>query len=296
MNMIRSENGTATLKLLRHLRDLKSSAGSPLFSRAEALNILAAAKRSKVCDVKFVSEMGLTGNCPECGTALAEEAVDTSDLDAFIDALKKVAFRGQLLRTYVENLDKWLATVGPFEVVIDSANVCYEKGIDKHTENNVDKLFMISIQCDANGQSHCFVASEGMNPVMRRLIDAGKSVVYVPAQLNDDSVILYIALWSHRQTRRFSHGKVVTNDNFRDVVEHMSKTVDSRPFSKWKARACVSHEDRALNVMQMNARGGHYAEKFQSNAAEVYWHIPVNDRVPNNRPWLCVRMLPKQKA
>ncbi|KAJ8908456.1 hypothetical protein NDN08_005165 [Rhodosorus marinus] len=287
LSMIRSENSTATLKLFRHLRDLKTSADNPLFSRAEALNILAAAQRSKICEVKFISEMGLAGKCPECSTALAEEAVDTSDLDAFIDALKKVAFRGQLLRTYVENLDKWLATVGPFEVVIDSANVCYDKGFEKQTENNVDKLFMISIQCDANGQSHCFVASEGMNPVMRRLIDAGKSVVYVPSQLNDDSVILYIALWSHRQLQRFSHGKVVTNDNFRDVVEHMSKTVDSRPFSKWKARACVSHEDRAVNVMQMNARGGHYAEKLQSDAAEDYWHIPVNDRVPNNRPWLC---------
>ncbi|XP_020585739.1 proteinaceous RNase P 1, chloroplastic/mitochondrial-like isoform X2 [Phalaenopsis equestris] len=223
------------------------------------------------------------GVCSVCGEKLATIDLDPVETENFAKSVASIAIKRDR-NSYFEKFQKWLEYYGPFEAVIDAANV----GLFKQRRFSINKVNAV-----ANGirqklplkkwplilvHNKRLFGGKMNEPLNKKLVEKWKNadaIYATPTGSNDDWYWLYAAIKCR--------SLVVTNDEMRD---HAFEVLGNDFFPKWKERHQVrfKHEDGNFQyvmpppcsvVIQESERG--------------HWHIPIAEcEQGSSRTWMCV--------
>ncbi|CAN1126023.1 Proteinaceous RNase P 1, chloroplastic/mitochondrial [Linum perenne] len=226
--------------------------------------------------------VGPDASCRCCGEKLATIDLDPSETEKFAGSVASIALKSDKDSSFAK-FQKWLDHYGPFEAVVDGANVglsCY-------------KIFMPSkINAIWNGIRKKLPSKKwplivlynrrvsGMTGRKRKaLLEKWKdahALFATPTGSNDDWYWLYAAI-------KFK-SLIVTNDEMRD---HTFQLLGNDFFPKWKERHQVRFRfDESGPVFCMPPP---YSVVIQESE-EGHWHIPiaVDEDEESERAWLCI--------
>ncbi|PKA64737.1 Proteinaceous RNase P 1, chloroplastic/mitochondrial [Apostasia shenzhenica] len=223
------------------------------------------------------------GVCSCCGEKLVAVDLDPVETESFAESVASMANKKERNSSF-DKFQKWLDYYGPFEAVIDAANV----GLFNHRRFSVNKVNAV-----ANGMRQKLPSKKlplvvvhnkrltggKMNePVNQKLIEKWRNadaLYATPTGSNDDWYWLYAAIKCKCL--------IVTNDEMRD---HVFQVLGNDFFPKWKERHQVhfSYQDGSFQfhmpppcsvVIQESERG--------------HWHIPIAEhKQERSRSWMCV--------
>ncbi|XP_020536331.1 proteinaceous RNase P 1, chloroplastic/mitochondrial isoform X2 [Jatropha curcas] len=231
-----------------------------------------------------VTSVGSDASCKSCGEKLVTIDLDPIETDNFAESVASIAIKRDKDSSF-QKFQKWLDYYGPFEAVIDGANV----GLLSQ------KRFVPSkINAIANGirqklpskrwplivlHNRRITGPKMDEPVNKALVEKWKNadaLYATPTGSNDDWYWLYAAI-------KF-RCLIVTNDEMRD---HTFQLLGNDFFPKWKERHQVHfnfseagpifHMPPCFSVVIQESEKGH-------------WHIPIatdHDYEPE-RAWLCI--------
>ncbi|XP_059432469.1 proteinaceous RNase P 1, chloroplastic/mitochondrial-like isoform X2 [Corylus avellana] len=228
--------------------------------------------------------VGADGLCKCCGERLAMIDLDPKETENFAESVASIAIKRERNSSF-QKFQKWLDYYGPFEAVVDAANI----GLFSQ------KRFMPSrVSAVVNGirqklpskkwplivlHNKRMTGRKMDEPVNRALIEKwknGDALYATPTGSNDDWYWLYAAI-------KFKC-LLVTNDEMRD---HTFQLLGNDFFPKWKERHQVHfrfsdagpifHMPPPCSVVIQESDTGH-------------WHIPVASEhdYEAERTWLCV--------
>ncbi|XP_057969725.1 proteinaceous RNase P 1, chloroplastic/mitochondrial-like isoform X2 [Malania oleifera] len=228
--------------------------------------------------------VGSDGLCKSCGERLALIDLDPTETENFAKSVASLAISKEKNSTF-QKFQKWLDYYGPFEAVVDAANV----GL-----LNQGRFMPSKINAVVNGirqmlpskrwpliiLHHKRVTGRKMDePVNKAIIEKwkrGDAFYATPTGSNDDWYWLYAAI-------KFKC-LIVTNDEMRD---HTFQLLGNSFFPKWKERhqvhfsfsdtGPVFHMPPPCSVVIQESEKGH-------------WHIPIvsESNSEGERTWLCV--------
>uniref|UniRef100_A0A0D9VEP2 ribonuclease P n=1 Tax=Leersia perrieri TaxID=77586 RepID=A0A0D9VEP2_9ORYZ len=232
-----------------------------------------------------VSHSHIDGNgvCLACGEKLAIIDLDPKETEDFATLVAKLAIKKER-RSNFENFQKWLEKHGPFEAVVDGANV----GLFSHKHLSLSKINIAADVMRQRFQSRKFplivvhnrhLTGERMQkPYNRKLVEKWKqsnAIYATPTGSNDDWYWLYAAIRCKCL--------IITNDEMRD---HTFQLLERDFFPKWKERHQVrfNFEDSGV-TLQMPPP---YSVVIQESG-KGQWHIPVSEEglLEKDRTWLC---------
>ncbi|KAI3524620.1 hypothetical protein L1887_03280 [Cichorium endivia] len=230
------------------------------------------------------SFVGKDGLCKCCGEKLATIDLDPIETERFAESVAKIA-RERERDSSFEKFQKWLDYYGPYEAVIDGANV----GLFSQRRFKPSKVNTIS-----NGIRQMLPSKkwpliilhnrritgnnmdEGLNKTLVEKWKTADALYATPTGSNDDWYWLYAAI-------KFKC-LLVTNDEMRD---HLFQLLGNDFFPKWKERhqvrfhfsetGPVYHMPPPCSVVIQESRKGH-------------WHIPIASEQDSEeeREWVCV--------
>ncbi|PSS15588.1 Proteinaceous RNase P 1 like [Actinidia chinensis var. chinensis] len=230
------------------------------------------------------SSVGGDGLCKSCGEKLATIDLDPTETEKFAESVASIAAQREKNSSF-QKFQKWLDYYGPFEAVVDGANV----GLFTQRKFNPSKVNAV-----VNGIRQLLPSKKWPLIVLhnRRITDynmhkpANKTIVEkwknadalyaTPTGSNDDWYWLYAAI-------KFKC-LLVTNDEMRD---HLFQLLGNDFFPKWKERhqvhfsfsgnGPVFHMPPPCSVVIQESEKGH-------------WHIPIVSEhdYEGDRIWLCV--------
>ncbi|XP_065851405.1 proteinaceous RNase P 1, chloroplastic/mitochondrial-like isoform X3 [Euphorbia lathyris] len=220
--------------------------------------------------------------CRSCGDKLASIDLDPEETENFAKSVASIAIKRDKDSSF-QKFQKWLEYFGPFEAVIDGANV----GLIMQNRFIPSKINTI-----ANGIRQKLPSKRwplivlhnkrvaGMkDSVNKALVEKWKnadSLYATPTGSNDDWYWLYAAI-------KFKC-LIVTNDEMRD---HTFQLLGNDFFPKWQERhqvrfdftdvGPVFHMPRSYSVVIQESENGH-------------WHIPIASDSENESEvkWLCI--------
>lgn len=230
------------------------------------------------------TSVGADNMCKCCGEKLALIDLDPQETERFAESVASLAIKRERSSSF-QKFQRWLDYYGPFEAVVDAANVgLFSHGIFEPSEVNLV----------ANGLRHMLpsrkwpliilhnkrLTGNEMNlPANKAFVERWKKVdaLYAtPTGSNDDWYWLYAAM-------KFKC-LLVTNDEMRD---HMLQLLGTDFFPKWKERHQVrfSFSERGP-VFQMPPRCSVVIQESERG----HWHIPIasENQSEGDRIWLCV--------
>ncbi|TVU32603.1 hypothetical protein EJB05_24341 [Eragrostis curvula] len=234
------------------------------------------------------SNIDTNGVCLACGEKLAIIDLDPEEAEDFATRVAKLATKRERNFNF-QNFQKWLKKHGPFEAVIDAANV----GLISHRHISLmHKNEQVTAVADAMQQMfpsrkpplivlhNKHLSGEHMKkPRNQRLVEKWKQancIYATPTGSNDDWYWLFAAIKCKCL--------IITNDEMRD---HTFQILEEDFFSKWKERHQVrfSFEDSSV-TLQMPPP---YSVVIQESE-KGHWHIPVSEEglLERERTWLCV--------
>ncbi|KAL5572640.1 hypothetical protein UlMin_022237 [Ulmus minor] len=228
--------------------------------------------------------VGGDGLCQCCGEKLATIDLDPTETENFAESVASIAIKREKHSNF-QKFQKWLDYYGPFEAVVDAANV----GLFSQKRFQPSKVSAI-----VNGirqklptkkwpliilHNKRVMGPKMDEPVNRALLDKWRNadaLYATPTGSNDDWYWLYAAI-------KFKC-LLVTNDEMRD---HTFQLLGNDFFPKWKERhqvrfnfcdvGPVFHMPPPCSVVIQESEKGH-------------WHIPIlseND-YEVERSWLCI--------
>ncbi|KAI3790170.1 hypothetical protein L2E82_03008 [Cichorium intybus] len=230
------------------------------------------------------SFVGKDGLCKCCGEKLPTIDLDPIETERFAESVAKIA-RERERDSSFEKFQKWLDYYGPYEAVIDGANV----GLFSQRRFKPSKVNTIS-----NGIRQMLPSKkwpliilhnkritgnnmdEGLNKTLVEKWKTADALYATPTGSNDDWYWLYAAI-------KFKC-LLVTNDEMRD---HLFQLLGNDFFPKWKERhqvrfhfsemGPVYHMPPPCSVVIQESRKGH-------------WHIPIASEQDSEeeREWVCV--------
>lgn len=229
------------------------------------------------------SEMDKDGRCQRCGEKLVCIDIDPSETETFAKSLAELACNREVRDDFVRFQD-WLHRHGPFDAVIDAANVGLYKskafsfsqvnsvvnGIQRVTKSK--KLPLIVLH---RSRVNCGPAKTPQN---QKLIESWRNagaLYSTPPGSNDDWYWLYAAV--------SCRSLLVTNDEMRD---HLFQLLGTSFFPRWKEK----HQVR----LTYSGRGPTfhlpppYSIVIQESEAGS-WHVPTTtgDDIESPRQWVC---------
>jgi len=185
-----------------------------------------------------------------------------------------------------EEFKAWVADVashqGPFEVVIDGANVGMHKqnfvnggfsmvqvrNVVKHFEDAGKRTLLVM------HQRHMDRELQKQDPVIRKACHDLKSTLYSPARgTNDDWYWLYAAVACG------SSAYVVSNDQMRD---HTFQLLSPKYFARWRERHQVYFTLQGSKIRPEFTYPLEYSYRIQSSLDGNAWYFPITDVV--NKP------------
>ncbi|KAK1264401.1 hypothetical protein QJS04_geneDACA019426 [Acorus gramineus] len=200
------------------------------------------------------------GFCEGCGEKLATIDIDPVETENFAESVASIA-RKRDQSTNFQKFQKWLEYYGPFEAVVDAANV----GLFCQRNFSITKVNAI-VNCIRQKLPskkwpliivhHKRLSTGKMNETInKKQIEKWKNadaVYATPTGSNDDWFWLYAAIKCKCL--------IVTNDEMRD---HLFHVLGNDFFPKWKER----HQE----------------------SAKGHWHVPIREEHDSEtRTWLCV--------
>ncbi|KAJ4951510.1 hypothetical protein NE237_028342 [Protea cynaroides] len=234
------------------------------------------------------TEMDETGVCRTCGEKLVCIDIDPLETENFATSLSSLACKREV-RADFNSFQEWLRQYGPFDAVIDGANVGL---INQHNfsffqlNSIVNKIREMSpskrLPLIVLHQSRVY-GGPAENPKNKKLIQSWKNsgaLYATPVGSNDDWYWLYAAV--------SCKCLLVTNDEMRD---HLFQLLGTNFFPRWKekhqVRLTVSRSGPTLHmpppyslVIQESKRGS--------------WHVPTvtGDDIETPRKWVCATRTP----
>ncbi|KAL7599712.1 hypothetical protein Lser_V15G24147 [Lactuca serriola] len=230
------------------------------------------------------SVVGKDGLCKCCGEKLATIDLDPIETELFAESVAKIA-RERERNSSFEKFQKWLDYYGPYEAVVDGANVglfsqrrfkpskvnTISNGIRQMLPSKKWPLIILH-----NKRIYDNKMDEGINKALFEKWKNADALYATPTGSNDDWYWLYAAI-------KFKC-LLVTNDEMRD---HLFQLLGNDFFPKWKERhqvrfhfsemGPVYHMPPPCSVVIQESRKGH-------------WHIPIasEQESEEEREWMCV--------
>ncbi|KAF7813849.1 proteinaceous RNase P 1, chloroplastic/mitochondrial-like [Senna tora] len=219
----------------------------------------------------FHTTVGTDGICKCCGVHLATIDLDPIETEKFANSVASFAIMREKKSNF-QKFQKWLDYYGPFEAVVDAANInAVVNGIRQKLPSKKYPLIILHNKRISGNKMD--------EPINKELIDKWKNsdaLYATPTGSNDDWYWLYAAI-------KF-RCLIVTNDEMRD---HLFQLLGNDIFPKWKERHQVHfsfsdtgpefHMPPPCSVVIQESEEGH-------------WHIPVKseDDFKTERRWLCI--------
>ncbi|KQJ94366.1 proteinaceous RNase P 1, chloroplastic/mitochondrial isoform X2 [Brachypodium distachyon] len=230
------------------------------------------------------SHIDKNGVCLACGGKLAIIDLDPKETEDFATLVATLALKRERTSNF-DNFQKWLDDHGPFEAVMDAANV----GLFSHRHLSVSKVNAVADAIQKRFPSRKWplivvhnrhlTGKHMKNPANHKWVENWKraDIIYeTPTGSNDDWYWLYAAIrWKCL---------IITNDEMRD---HTFQLLEKDFFPKWKERhqvrfsfgdSCVTFQmPPPCSVVIQESEKGH-------------WHIPLSEEslLEEERTWLCV--------
>ncbi|KDP42693.1 hypothetical protein JCGZ_23633 [Jatropha curcas] len=223
------------------------------------------------------------GICRSCGEKLACIDIDPRETENFATSLAKLACRKEVKADFIL-FQEWLKQHGPFDAVIDGANL----GLIKQKNFNFYQLNSVVVKICQMSPSKILPliilhenrvdGGPARNPNNKKLLEFWKksgALYATPAGSNDDWYWLYAAV--------SCKCLLVTNDEMRDHLFHLLGTSF---FPRWKekhqVRLSVSSSGLALHMPPP------YSIVIQESE-KASWHVPTVtvDDLETPRQWLC---------
>ncbi|KAM7258909.1 hypothetical protein ACFE04_014650 [Oxalis oulophora] len=233
------------------------------------------------------SVVGSDAVCKCCGEKLSMIDLDPRETENFADSVASIALKREKNSSF-QNFQKWLDYYGPFEAVIDGANV----GLFSQTRFMPSKVNAIANAIRQKLPSKKWplivlhnrrITGHKMDqPINKPFVEKWKNadaLYATPTGSNDDWYWLYAAI-------KFKC-LLVTNDEMRD---HTFQLLGNDFFPKWKERhqvrfsfsetGPVFHMPPPCSIVIQESENGH-------------WHIPIASEDSeqdhdSERTWLCV--------
>lgn len=229
------------------------------------------------------TEMDKDGVCQCCGERLVCIDINPLETENFASELSRLACQKEVQANFTKFQD-WLRSEGPFEAVIDGANISLNNAhafsffqlnvivecVRKLSPTKRLPLIILHTSRVVNGPAN--------SPKNKKLLEKWRSagaLYATPKGSNDDWYWLYAAV--------SSKCLLVTNDEMRD---HLFQLLGTSFFPRWKekhqVRYTASKEGTSLHmpppysiVIQESERGS--------------WHIPLTngDYIDTPRQWVC---------
>ncbi|XP_074368370.1 proteinaceous RNase P 1, chloroplastic/mitochondrial-like isoform X2 [Apium graveolens] len=240
------------------------------------------------------TSIGPDGLCKCCGEKLVTIDLDPTETEKFAESVASIA-REREKKSSFERFQKWLDYYGPFEAVVDAANVgLYSHRNFRPTQVNAIvngiRQMLPSKKWPLIVLHNRRITGDKMNePVNKVLIEKWKNAdaLYpTPTGSNDDWYWLYAAI-------KFK-GLLVTNDEMRD---HLFELLGTDFFPKWKERHQVRFTFSEIGpVFHMPPP----CSVVIQESANGFWHVPLVSESDSEeeRTWLCVtraKLQTKQK-
>lgn len=230
------------------------------------------------------TSIGGDGLCKCCGEKLALIDLDPEETERFAQSVASIALKREKNSSF-QKFQRWLEYYGPFEAVVDAANV----GLYSQRKFKPSKVNLI-----VNGirrmlpsrkwpliilHNRRLTGSTMEQPVNKAFVERWRNAdaLYpTPTGSNDDWYWLYAAI-------KFKC-LLVTNDEMRD---HTFQLLGTDFFPKWKERhqvrfsfseaGPVFHMPPPCSVVIQESEKGH-------------WHIPIasESQSEEDRIWLCI--------
>jgi proteinaceous RNase P len=253
------------------------------------------------------SEVSAAGDCSCCGRRLQAIDLDEEQFKAFSAGISKLAAerersngpkkkgpggRDEPQLSKFEEFSQWLQRKGPFDVVVDGANVAmYGQAKENHMQPRQITQVVRQIQSEQpdsrvlvvlhNRRVNQLRQSRQGKKVLEQLLRTG--VLYAtPTGSNDDWY------WMHAVVKAGRQGRLISNDQMRD---HIFQLLSPKFFPKWRERHQVTFEfwDDTL-TFQRPAKFSTCIQRDAPPAAEAGpaaagWHFPPSE----GDRWLCVQ-------
>ncbi|XP_038710506.1 proteinaceous RNase P 1, chloroplastic/mitochondrial-like isoform X2 [Tripterygium wilfordii] len=228
--------------------------------------------------------VGTDGFCTCCGEELAIIDLDPTETENFAESVASIAIKREKQSSF-QKFQKWLEYYGPFEAVVDGANVGLLtqrkfKPLKVNAVVNGIRQKLPSKRWPLIILHNRRITGDKMNePMNKTLVEKWKNadaLYATPTGSNDDWYWLYAAI-------KFKC-LIVTNDEMRD---HTFQLLGNDFFPKWKERHQVRfsfsedgpafHMPPPYSVVIQESENGH-------------WHIPIASEhdYEAERVWLCI--------
>ncbi|XP_047310582.1 proteinaceous RNase P 1, chloroplastic/mitochondrial-like [Impatiens glandulifera] len=230
------------------------------------------------------THMDESGVCQSCRENLVCIDIDPKETQHFATSLANLACQREARADFLQ-FQEWLQRHGPFDAVVDGANVGL---IDQHDLNFIQlnsvvnrlrqmspsrKLPLVILhQNRVNG-------GPAQNPHNKKLLDLWRksgALYATPVGSNDDWYWLYAAV--------SCKGLLITNDEMRD---HLFQLLGTSFFPRWKEKHQVHL------IVSKSGLNFHMPPPYSLVIQESEvgnWHVPttVGDDLENPRQWLCI--------
>ena len=232
------------------------------------------------------------GVCSSCAEKLVCIDIDPKETESFASSLSSLACEKEKRANFM-NFQEWLRVHGPYDAVVDGANV----GLMDARNFNFRQLINVVNQLQRLSPSkklplvilHQGRVNGGVaeNPNTKRVLARWRSagaLYATPRGSNDDWYWLYAAV--------SNKCLLVTNDEMRD---HLFQLLGNTIFPRWKekhqVRMTVSTSGVALHMPPP------YSIVVQESETGS-WHIPtvIGDDLETPREWLCATRASKTKS
>ncbi|WCJ28844.1 proteinaceous RNase P 1 [Euphorbia peplus] len=223
------------------------------------------------------------GVCQSCNEQLVCIDIDPRETEKFATSLAKLACKKEVKADFIR-FQEWLKRHGPFDSVIDGANV----GLIKQQTFSFTQLHsVVGRMCQINPSKklplvilHRSRVNGGpaQNPNNKKLLDfwRNSSALYAtPAGSNDDWYWLYAAV--------SCKSLLVTNDEMRD---HLFQLLGTSFFPRWKEKHQVRlSASRSGLELRMPPPYSIVTQESENGS----WHVPMatSDDLETPRQWLC---------
>ncbi|XP_077224724.1 proteinaceous RNase P 1 [Tasmannia lanceolata] len=234
------------------------------------------------------SEMDERGVCSSCGERLVCIDIDPLETDNFMSKLAGLACKKEVKADFTR-FQEWLARHGPFEAVVDGANVgifdqkhfsfsqlnFVVQGVRRLSPSKKLPLIVLHSRRVKGGPAD--------NPKNKKLLESWQKsgVLYsTPVGSNDDWYWLYAAV--------SSRCLVVTNDEMRD---HLFELLGTSFFPQWKEKHQVRMRlTRDSPIFQMPPPYSIVIQESETGS----WHIPTVNcgDTETTRQWVCATRTP----
>ncbi|KAL8483720.1 hypothetical protein ACS0TY_026413 [Phlomoides rotata] len=229
------------------------------------------------------TSVGTDGVCKCCGEKLVTIDLDPAETEKFAESVASIAVERERNSSF-QKFQKWLDYYGPFEAVVDAANIgLYSQRKFKPSKVNAVvngiRQMLPSRKWPLIVLHNRRITGEKMDkPFNRALIDRWRNadaLYATPTGSNDDWYWLYAAIKCKCL--------LVTNDEMRD---HLFQLLGNDFFPRWKERHQVHF---SFTETGPTFRMPPPCSVVIQESEKGHWHVPIVSELENEdeRKWLC---------